>query len=249
MNGTFLPRPSEQEQTELQERSYDPSRPVLVGIGPVEFATTLALEAFPAIIWDVNGYYRDLGLNPKSSRREIKARYQQLQGDASVRLTMIASVLLNAAERLRYDTTPLGELYPDAEIEALIRERLTDAVKGKPQVDGESYAPTISEIIERKRDSRDVELTPAPKRDHWSYYQLGTQIHDPERLARWRAFLSQVCYGDPHEKPRRLSVGYMVGEEECRVETVGYRTVFFLNVESEPSYVLAWRAFHMLDTQ
>ena len=121
MSGTYLPRPSEQEQAELKERSYDPTRPVLVGIGPVEFATTLALEAFPAIIWDVNGYYRDFGIGKKATRKEIKARYQELQGDSSVRLTMIASVLLNATERLRYDTTPLGEHYFDAEVEEAIR--------------------------------------------------------------------------------------------------------------------------------
>lgn len=244
MTGTFLPRLTGEEMADLTARLSDSDRPVLVGYGPVEFSTSLALEPYPSIIWDVNGYYRDLGVWQHATRKQIKDRYQILHGENNVRLTLIVGVLLNKVDRYRYDTTPMGELFYDAEIEENIKRRMADASAGQPS--GESnkpnFAPTVAEIIEQQRNEREIQLTQRVHREHWSFYQLRTSFIDSEILSRWRALLAKACYGTP----RHLAIGFMEGDEECRVEVVGYRTVIFFNVNTAPSDVVALLATTMV---
>ena len=241
MSGTFLPRLTREELEELKSRLTDADRPVLVGYGPPEFATTLMMEPFPSIVWDVNGYYRDLGVSTNATRSVIKARYQELNGESSVRLTLIASVLLAKDERLRYDTTPLGETYLDAEIEDALRKKIADATKDIPSAEKPNdFAPTIAEVIEQQREEREIQLTQnQPRRERWSYYQWGTTCADTEKLSRWRAEISSAYSKESLAPPRTMGVGFMSGNELVKVEKIGYRIVVFLHEDAEPSDVLA----------
>ena len=254
MSGTFLERLTPQELEEINARAYDDSRPILVGFGPAEFSPSLAVDTFPSIVWDSNGYYRDLGLGVKASKTEIRDRYIELDGESSVRLTMIASVLLNDERRRKYDGTPLGSFFFDEEIESLIRSQIADENLGRCVIHDEDpeddwlrdFDPTeedISAFQAMLRHDATHALT-NPRRDQWSFYVHGVVHHDAEKLAQWRAFLAMACYSSSID-PGPLAVGFVPGSG-CVVARVGYRTVAFIGVQSDPSEVLAWEATRQL---
>ena len=69
----MLQRLSGQELVDATDRTtIDPERPFLVGVGPAEFSTSVAIEPWPSIIWDTNLFYRDMGIHPKVDRKRIK---------------------------------------------------------------------------------------------------------------------------------------------------------------------------------
>ena len=62
-----LPSPAHRtrEREELEHRLYDPELPALVGVGPAEFATTMALEIHPSLIMGHQpAHYADMGVSP-----------------------------------------------------------------------------------------------------------------------------------------------------------------------------------------
>lgn len=92
----------------------DDSDPLLVGRGPVEASTCVALEGpLPLHIWDVNGYYRDLGVHPRATRKELMRAYQAHGNNPSARVTYVFKQLLETSIRRAYDLMPLGEQFID----------------------------------------------------------------------------------------------------------------------------------------
>lgn len=100
---------------------------------PAECSSSTALSVLPAVIWDVNGYYRDLGVLPSATRKDLRLAYFERDGQSSVRLTYVIKQLLNKATRFEYDCTPLGEVFLDdyvrAEIDRQIRERAAERAR------------------------------------------------------------------------------------------------------------------------
>lgn len=76
------------------------------------FSTSTDLVKVPQVVWDVNGYYKSLGVPCDASRSEIRSAYQRCRGQESAWLTMVVKTLLGP-ERLDYDSVPLGQLYVD----------------------------------------------------------------------------------------------------------------------------------------
>ena len=230
----MLARLSGQELVDATSRTFDPERPVLVGLGPVEFSTSVELEPWPSIIWDTNLYYRDLGVHPKSSRTEIRQAYVDLDGEASTRLTMIARTLLNPRRRLKYDLVPLGSLFFDDQIEDKMR-RDKAAEAGQARAAGEEVD---SEELNRQIDEvrRKIEENPLPvfeDRYLWSYYLWRSQHNDTDLLDRWRSgivrSLSEMT-GANLEKPIRIGLGFK-GQSEDPFEfvKVGLRMVLLVD--------------------
>ena len=62
---------------------------------PLACPTTLAVERLPVWSWDVNCYYRDLGVQWNATRQEVRAAFQALGHSPSSRHTMIARSLLD----------------------------------------------------------------------------------------------------------------------------------------------------------
>jgi hypothetical protein len=84
-----------------------------VGDGPVQCSSSTELSVWPSIIHDVNGYYRELGVTPWATRRELREAYQAKGGPDDVRLTYIFGQLLNKEVRRAYDSMGFGEVFMD----------------------------------------------------------------------------------------------------------------------------------------
>lgn len=111
----------------VRPQSYvNPDLPVLVGQGDPDFSTCTDLEPYTwPICWDVNGYYRDLGVHWKATKRELFLAYRDGDGPNNARLTYVFKQLLNADVRARYDRAPLGSQFVDK----YVMEALTRAIK------------------------------------------------------------------------------------------------------------------------
>ncbi len=87
--------------------------PVRDGQGPLECSSCTALQPILTVIWDANGYYRELGVDPRCSRRDLQRAYTRLRGWESLRLTYVFRQLRDPVIRRAYDATPLGRPFID----------------------------------------------------------------------------------------------------------------------------------------
>ena len=208
----------------------DPTRPVLVGNGPAEFSTSMALEPWPSLIWDTNCFYYDLGVHCKASRVEIRKAYQAKGGERNVRLTMIVGVLLNAEHRLAYDRVPLGSFYFDDEIEEAVRHEAAASAAGQAAEGNEVDVDALNEYVDSLRTSADdANALPAYQPRHrWSYYLHNSECNDTDLLAEWRSAIIQALWD--LDLTERLGIGFAGQmEEEFLVCVIGYRMVLLVN--------------------
>lgn len=252
--GTYLQRLTGAELDELQSRLSDPERPYLVGYGPADFSTSLALELYPSIIWDVNGYYRDLGVGVKANKRQLKEAYQRLEGWNSRRLTMILNILLNPKRRLLYDLAPFDSMYVDAEVDEFLRRQAVEAAAEKRR-NGEEIDPdemqkkyeSVSQSAEEMQDEaiRQMQRDAYSELGSWSFYLWRTEnrdIRQLSRLAEWRGLLAKHLNERWEGAPIRIGVGFFAGDEDAAVAVVGLRAVVFLNEKTDPTDVVACMA-------
>jgi hypothetical protein len=219
-----------QELIDAQDRTrVDPTRPVLVGVGPPEFSTSMALESWPSLIWDTNGFYYDLGVNCKASRAEIRKAYQDKGGESNVRLTMIITTLLNAQHRSAYDRVPLGSFYFDDEIEEAVRHAAAAAASDDLAMGSEVDSDALNEYIDSLRTSADEYIPRYRRRYTWSYYLFNSECTNTELLDQWRTAIIHALW-DQLDTPLCVAMGY-VGqtEEPFQICTIGYRVVLLVN--------------------
>lgn len=217
-------------------------RPVPVAAGPFEFSTTQELERWPTIIWDVNGYYRELGVLPKATRAELKRAYQDMNGEGSVRLTHIFRQLLDPEIRAAYDASKPGSVFFDETVAQWFHEQtLNDSIKE------EGRLLTLDERIERGQQVLDLseymnkpyDLVDKPEEEdllfpwRWGYYLWRTYVHDLKLLAKWQALLLTA----PTQKPSLLAIGLLPENDPASVRFVqiGLRTVAFIRVNLDPT--------------
>lgn len=134
--------------------------------GPAFFTTSSALMR--PVPFDVNGYYREMGVLPEARRSAI--RDAVLAAGRSYRTTAIARVLLNRGRRRSYDAAPYGSVYVDE----LVRERLS------------------------RMPVRPLDTTPREYEDEplgWGHYLLGSGREDFP--SSWRAALICALRGFP----------------------------------------------------
>src|SRR5690348_4532650 len=84
--------------------------PVRLGWGPDRWSTSMALVPVERVCHDVNGYYRELGVDWRATRKELLQAYLAKDGQSDVRLTYVFKQLLNPQVREAYDKSPKGEL-------------------------------------------------------------------------------------------------------------------------------------------
>lgn len=244
-------RPVEQEQDAL-----------LVGSGPPEASSSTELSVLPVNIWDVNGYYRELGVLTAATRKQLRLAYVAKDGPNDERLTYVFKQLLDPEIRFAYDCTPLGELFMDKYVEAMLRQRIINAKSQRMQdladagvdldlVDQDAIERDVAEemgFVEEADDTPDetVDAEPLDDQDEpvpflFSYYLWRTRVV-PERaqqvLSEWQALLASEL---SREGIRiRFAVGLLDRVPHRFAEAkVGYRTVFFLNVHEEPTREMA----------
>jgi hypothetical protein len=241
--GTYLDRPDGQEREDLDLRLRNPDKPYLVGYGPAEFSTSMALEPWPSIVWDTNLYYRDIGVKVKATRKQIRSRYLEINGESSVRLTMIAEVLLKADRRLLYDLVPLGSHFYDDEIEHAMRQRITEEIN-KRIAEGERPEDVFDENhdddIEEQLMNANTQLmiNRALRGNSWSHYLWKSDSNDLMLVHAWKRLLIRWMWH--YNMAQTISIGLM-GETDADVivQQVGTRTVVFINDQLEPSDVVS----------
>lgn len=223
-------------------------KPRAIEAGPMEFTTCVGMEPWPAIIWDVNAYYADLGISPRATKREIKDAYIRLEGHKSLRLTYIVKQLLNPSVRTAYDATQPGSVFFDRYIAEFVQNQMF-----KDQVDDFGRILTFDERVEQELMQVDltkymdkpfdpqhpIDSAIAGEHDRsnrwrWGYYLWDTDDYDTERLREWQGMLIEALAR--REAVLRLSVGLVGGsvEEPMKVEAVGYRVVVFLGEAEQP---------------
>lgn len=237
--------------------------PVLMGLGPAECSSCRALSVLPDVIWDVNGYYRQLGVHPRATRRELRVAYQARDGQNSTRLTYIMGQLLNPKTRFAYDCTPLGEVFTDAYVLDAINRKIKDEMSVRMarlaeegvdidsldqrtlhddvahdlgfEVEWDTPDEVIDEGVQRGQDDTD-----SPAKFEFSYYLWGTRSRGDgslDRLAQWQHHLIGALAREGISI--RFAVG-LHGRPHRWVEAqIGYRTVFLLNEAEEPTPEMA----------
>jgi hypothetical protein len=215
----------------------------------MEFTPSTVLAPFRPPVWDVNGYYADLGIATDASRREIKEAYQALRGHESERLTYVVKQLLNDDVRARYDTTPLGSVFFDDYIKARVKDRIAEQVKTMREKASEvEEADLFEEIdLDEMLNARSFEVVDSgsqrgenPEQPVWHHYvwQTGGRRH----LAPWLALLGQAFTEQGvHE---RIAVGFhrVRGLGSVEVTRLDHRTIVFFDDREQPSIELARQA-------
>jgi hypothetical protein len=226
-----------------QEAVFEAMRiPKLIGIGPHRFSTSLALERWPSIIWDVNAYYATLGVSTHATRREIREAYQRLNGHDSERLTYIVKQLLNDEVRRAYDACRFNTLFYDRYLDKVFKER--DKVEARRHGQMEEVEVTSVETPEEELnhqvgavdDDEFGDLYSNPDREwDWGFYLWRTASPNVGLARRWQHFVYQVFLG----RDISLSVGLMGGTEPVKLIKVEGDYVAFINEYATPSIHLA----------
>ncbi|MFH8483128.1 hypothetical protein [Streptomyces sp. NPDC018055] len=200
------------------------------------------------VVYDVNGYYRALGVHVRATRRELGDAYRATGGQDPY-VTYAFRQLLNPRTRAAYDAAPPGEPFPDRYVYDEILRRAALRAAYENQVSGtektavdilESHGivppkPTSEFLDSTEPDSFDESRTrdrqpsirpPAP----WlySYLQLATTCDDVARLAQWQEGISRTL--TLHGTCPQFAVGFHAASDQpYLVATELGPPVFFLH--------------------
>lgn len=225
----------------------NPEKPHLIGDlrSPVECLSSTGLMRVPdPIIWDVNGYYRELGVDPRATRREIMRAYVALDGSSSTRLTYIVKQLLNPEVRSAYDACPFGsEFWDDYKQEESYRRTLNLMNEHIAVAESNEEIHEIVDLVQEGiRLAKEAQLREplidikSVKEQYdsthwgWSYYLWNTEIEDIDLLSKWQGELA--VHLSRRGVETHFAVGLMENENDSNwiVKTVGHRIVAFLRV-------------------
>jgi hypothetical protein len=214
-------------------------------LGPVDMSTQTALEGAWDLIWDVNGYYRALGVGwPFRARKiDLRVAYQERGGKDSEYLTYVLKQLLDPEVRAAYDKTPLGKRFRDKYLE-LEEERLAAKV-------AQELSETTGKLITKDDLVRDINeerekdlLKELPKLDpilniwNWGYYLLKSRKNEYDNLIEWQRLLTKAFAAEG--LVQFISIGYIGNtEEEFVIKQWNGKTIFFINEGTSPSLELA----------
>lgn len=230
-----------------------PDEPIRCGYGAEWCSSETALALSPEICWDANGYYRELGVHWRASRRELREAYRERNGDQSIRLTYVFCQLLDPQIRAAYDRTPLGEVFMDDWVQEDLKRRARAEAYRRSMCGVESHrddvlqewgyasVPEDTENDGEPVDSDDELMQDEPRyQESWGYafYLLRTIFGDEDLLREWQELLLREL--SVRGCTVRFSVG-MVGKEHAPALfwVNGQDFIFFLNEEHRPTPELA----------
>lgn len=219
--------------------------PTRLGRGPLVWSTCTALVPLERVCWDVNGYYRELGVHWRATRRELMRAYQAKNGQRSPRLTYVFKQLLAAETREAYDRMPRGEVFLDAYTDAELKQKAHQesgrrASKGKlvsaeQILDEWGYAILPDDEVDSVSPmGKDLEQ---PGSEPWEYsfyaWKTSSYLPDERRLRRWQELLATAAtrYG---VRPGMIIGMTALSDQPFMLENVnGHPVVFFS--ESTPT--------------
>lgn len=236
-----------------------PDKPFRQGWGPTRCSSETSLDITPRICWDVNGYYRGLGVHWKASRKELGDAFLAKNGHASPWLSYVLSQLLSAGVRRAYDRSPPGEPFLDDDfVQADLKRQAYEEARRRTMSEGvETHRDQVlrewglsavkpddaneQDRVDSDESVRQDEPRHSQERWEWGFYLWRTVTGSPASLRRWQELLLYEL--SILGSTVRFSVG-MIGKE-----TVPYVLhsderdfIFFLNEECLPTPELAARA-------
>lgn len=250
-------------------------QPMRLGAGPDLWSTCTELAVPVCFKWDVNGYYRALGVSPDATRRELREAYQALDGQSSAYLTEVFKFLLNDAQRADYDSTPLGQPYLDRITERALKDRarreakMRTALSGRQvsakqvlgewgyelfddesdiQGDNGSSVPQGPERVDSITPSgQDLPRKAEQDRMDYSYYAWNTSgfLHDEALLLQWQEALSSAA--SYTGTAPKVSIGITSASDGPFIlREVGQRQVIFFPEGREPTEDIARQAIEAI---
>lgn len=234
-----------------------------VGNGPAECSTSrdLVLDR-PVFAWDVNGYYRLLGIPfpyVNATSGVLSRSYVASGGQEDPRATYYLKQLLHKGIRAEYDAMLLGEEY-------LNDTYVQDAIKARAAV--EASRRTAAGVYTKADDVLDdwglkiipdgdtpgVDSAPVPRQDElaaekfdpiewvYSYWTWRAPVLvDLARLERWQAFLVSALSEAGHRVA--LTVGVMGHQpQNYAIGHHDQRWIVYLNSKVEPTREMAVNA-------
>ncbi len=234
--------------------------PVRKGAGPDVWSTSTALVPVEFVCADVNGYYRELGVDWRATRKELAVAYMAVGGMGSPRLTYVFKQLLNPKVREEYDKTRAGEpFFDDYTVEELKRRAADEA--GRRSLMGQTIS--VDEIIDEwgyvSFADDEVDSVSPMREDRYqrpelpwtySYYAWKTTsyLQDEKLLRQWQELLSTAasrCGVAP-----QLALGLTaVSDQPFMMKHVGNKPVVFFTEGAVPDISIAEKVVeHLLRT-
>lgn len=179
--------------------------PVRLGRGPDVWSTSTELVPVVPVCYDVNGYYRELGVHWQATRRELAQAYVAKDGAGSVRLTYVLRQLLNVRIRDAYDRASAGQVFPDDYTDeqrqaerAARREAARRRIQGEA-ISVEAVLDEMGYVVLDEVDSVSPMMKDQGQRPEelwgYSYYAWKTAGYSisETRLRQWQELLSTAA--------------------------------------------------------
>lgn len=258
--GDVLPTP---ETAEAMRQSQTPDafaydHPVRLGLGPDRWSTSMSLVPVERVCHDVNGYYRELGVDWRATRKELREAYVARDGQSSPRLTYVFKQLLDPLIREAYDRTPKGEVFLDDYTEEDLRARAAREASERSLRLGQPV--TSDEVLDdwgySVLDDEEVDIVKAMGNDqkrrraeewNYSYYAWQTRdfVQDEARLQEWQRLLSEeaVRRGITPHMAIGVTSGLELSVQPVILEYVAGKPVLFFHTDAEPTSEIVSQAF------
>lgn len=198
----------------------------------------LARPSDMRIVWDVNLYYRDLGVPVDATRVDLRRAYQEriAEGGDPVRLTFVIKQLLDPEVRSAYDRCEIGELFFDRELaRAVVAKAVRAAREAGSPLDSDEERVDLDEILGRAismLDTDDPMCQDGYEPAKWGRYAWGVPSSTKAPLDMWMQVLAEVFWRAGIHA--RLGVG-VTNREHPTLANVGSVKVAFLPEGVTPS--------------
>lgn len=209
--------------------------------------TCVTVEPYRSFVWDVNGYYRELGVSTEATRLEIRRAYQAHYGYLNPRLTYIVKQLLDPDVRASYDACRPGEVFFDRYIEESFERRVAQETSRNRALGDDLTEWEKIDLDHLRNKSVPVVDSAGMRRQTdgpgWRNYLWRTSFARYRLrvglLSEWQTLL--VSAAASRQEVFRFAVGFAGGDlaSPWRVEALGDLQVVFLNDESFPEPEMA----------
>lgn len=166
--------------------------PGLISDGAVSRSTSQVLEAWPSVVWDVNGYYHILGVGFRASKKQLLRAYNARGGQEDEYLTYVFSQLLSAAVRRIYDAQPLGAKFLDRYVEMKLKRRAYQVARMRRAA---GIDTTPAEVLDEWGFKLPDQDLPKAKKDHFS------QVEEDEDPPQEQVDIPKETREDVPERP------------------------------------------------
>lgn len=224
--------------------TYGAAQPIFVACsGPLAVSSCKELAVDYPMVWDVNGYYRDLGIAApyRPTRKDLRQAYQARGGAEDVRMTYVLKQLLDDELRHRYDRMPLGSVFDDeyewAKLDKISSQWASDQTAETGEVhtveDFHRAHGMVPGVSTRTQTPYGVGHLSA--KWPFAFYLWNSRRFDDDTLSRWQKLIIDEAW--KRGLHLRFAVGYVGSTAERWVHLIqpdGVQ-IFFLSDVVTPS--------------